>query len=109
MSTFFATTITLLATKTSLLDYVTAVASGAGHTNTGLSAARQIDFEADSANTGTVSIGDSSVAATDFGRKLAAGAVYEINKVLVNDRISLADVFLLPSAAGQKVNVSIVL
>lgn len=109
MSTFYATTITLATTATALGDYVTGTASGAGHTSSGLVNARQIDFLADSANTGNVVVGDLAVTSTDYGKTLAASGTYEINKVLVNDRINMGDIFLIGSAAGQKVHVSIVL
>jgi|SRR5690348_45696 len=106
---FFATTITCGATKTSLGDYITNVASGAGHTNTGLTQAVGIDVQAASTNTGTVAVGDSSITTSDSGRVLAASGVISFTKYDREVKISLADIYLLPSTTGQKVNVTLTL
>ncbi|MDG7001623.1 MAG: hypothetical protein JRN15_21200, partial [Nitrososphaerota archaeon] len=104
--TYFATSITLATTKTSLLDYINGTTAGAGHTNADITACREVDFLADSTNGGTVYVGDLDLSTTDYGTALSANGTQISRKSLVEDRIDLSDIYLLGSAAGEIVHVS---
>lgn len=107
--TLFTTTVALGTSATNIGSYVTGGASGAGHTNAGLTQATSIDIQAVSTNTGTVAVGDSAVTATDSGRVLAASGIITLTKQDREVKLTLNDIYLLPSAAGQKVNVTLTL
>lgn len=105
---FFATTIAITTTATSILDFINGTAAGAGHTG-GLTEATQVIIVPKSGNSGNVIVGDASVTADDAAAVLAATASpFIIQKAIPQQKIQLADIFLLGSAASQNAQVAIV-
>ena len=64
----------------------------------------QLDIQADSGNSGTVSVGDGNLSTSRYGRILAASAVMTLGPDDTDD-VSTLDIYLLASAATQKVNI----
>lgn len=66
---------------------------------------RSVTFQANSANTGAIFIGDSSVSSTVYGVRLAAGSSYSIGNDLNDNKLDLSTFWVDSSVNAEGLSI----